>query len=84
MTLSDGMDGLDAEFADLQEYYPLINEPSFPTLVDGEAAIPAITPMIDGNPEVCGLTPELEIIHCYVGHGGNEQALNDIKEHAGL
>ena len=36
------------------------------------------------HPEMCALAPELEVISCYRGHGGYEQALEDIKSHAGL
>ena len=73
-----------AGFEDVEAYVPRINDPSFPVLADGERKFPEITPMGDGHPEICSLTPELQIISCYVGHGGHEQALQDVREHAGL
>jgi hypothetical protein len=36
------------------------------------------------HPEMCALSPDLEIISCYYGHGGYEDALQDIRDHAGL
>ena len=37
------------------------------------------------KPELCALTPELEIIGCYTGHGvAIDEALQAIREHAGL
>ena len=35
-------------------------------------------------PEMCAIAPNLEIIKCYSGHGGYDEALNDIRIHAGL
>jgi hypothetical protein len=36
------------------------------------------------NPEMCALTPEMEIIGCAWGHGKIEGMLDDIRAHAGL
>jgi hypothetical protein len=36
------------------------------------------------HPEMCGISPELEILECDSGHGGYEGILDTIREHAGL
>ena len=82
--LSQGASGQPAGIEDVQAYVPRINDPLFPVLADGESQLPAISPMNEGHPEVCALSPEFEIISCYVGHGGHEQALADIRAHADL
>ena len=73
-----------AGFEDVEAYYPRINEPSFPVFADGDHQLPAISPMDNRIPEVCSLSPEMEIISCYAEHGGHQQALLDIKAHAGI
>ena len=52
---------------------------------DGEGLIADATPLTEtAHPEMCAITPEMEIISCYDGHGGHEAALDDIRAHAGL
>ena len=76
--------------ADCASYYDTISgrcacEPTFPIFADGTGLISGATPMNQQtHPQMCGLTPSLEIISCYSGHGGYEDALADIKTHAGL
>ena len=36
------------------------------------------------RPELCALAPDLTILDCYTGHGTHEQALEDIRIHAGI
>ena len=36
------------------------------------------------HPQMCAFTPEMEILSCYGGHGGYEEALDAIRDHAGL
>ena len=57
----------------------------FPVFADGSRNYANATPMTQQrHPEMCAVTPDLEIISCYSGHGGYENALADIKAHAGL
>lgn len=70
---------------DAISYHERIGAPSFPIFADGTGKLAGATPMTQQvHPEMCALTPELEIISCYNGHGGYEQALDDITVHAGL
>ena len=36
------------------------------------------------HPQMCALSDELEILGCYTGHGAYEDALDEIRDHAGL
>ena len=70
---------------DAISYHERIGEPSFPIFADGTGLLAGATPLTqEYHPEMCAMTPELEFISCYQGHGGYERALDDIKEHAGL
>ena len=45
----------------------------------------AATPMsLETFPEMCALGPDMDIISCYAGHGHQDEALNDIRRHAGI
>ncbi|MAA80306.1 MAG: hypothetical protein CL916_13715 [Deltaproteobacteria bacterium] len=83
--LYEGSGGNPAVAEDVIAYHERIGEPTFPVLADGSGLLAGSTPMTqEHHPEMCALTPEFEIISCYKGHGGYEQALADIKAHAGL
>ena len=82
--LYEGASGNPAITEDVIAYNERIGNPSFPILADGSNAIAGATPMTqEVHPEMCGFTPEMEIISCHRGHGGYELALQDIVEHAG-
>ena len=84
-SLYEGASGNPATADDCASYVDRIGNPSFPVFADGSSQIAGATPMTQTvHPEMCGLTPELEIISCYYGHGGHQNALADIKTHAGL
>ena len=62
-------------------YWEAIGDERIPVLADhGQRVIPA-TPY-DGSalPGKCVLTPEMEILYCWTGHG-NEQGFDAIVEH---
>ncbi len=83
--LYEGAGGQPAVEEDVESYSERIGSPEFPVMADGNGGIAGATPMTQfTHPEMCGLTPELEIISCYSGHGGYENALSDIRDHAGL
>jgi hypothetical protein len=83
--LYEGNSGNPAVKEDCEAYAETIGSPSFPVFADGSYAITAATPMTNiTHPEMCALTPEMEIISCYSGHGSYENALDDIRAHAGL
>ena len=83
--LYEGASGNPAVVEDVINYAETIGSPSFPVLADGNGSISDATPMTQfTHPQMCALTPELEIISCYSGHGGYEDALSDIRDHAGL
>lgn len=83
--LYEGASGNPAVVEDVINYAETIGSPSFPVLADGNGSISDATPMTQfTHPEMCALTPELEIISCYSGHGGYDDALSDIRDHAGL
>ena len=83
--LYEGASGNPATVDDAMSYAETIGSPNFPVFADGEGKIAETTPMTQfTHPEMCAFTPELEIISCYSGHGGSDDALTDIREHAGL
>ena len=83
--LYEGSSGNPAGVEDVMAYHEVIGSPSFPIFADGTGKISGATPMTQlSHPEMCAFSPEFEIISCYAGHGGYEEALNDIKAHAGL
>ena len=82
--LSQDSNGNTADVEDVVSYHTMMNEPSFPVLADGARQLAVITPMGEGQPEMCALSPQMEIIRCYFESGGHEQALLDIRAHAGI
>ena len=78
--LSEGASGNPAMAQDAIAYAERIGSPDFPVLAGGDGAIVDATPLTqDAHPEVCAVTPELEIIECFVGHGGSDDALDVIR-----
>ena len=85
LVLYEGASGNPAVPQDSVAYADKIDYPDFPIFADGNHLVADATPLTNEvHPEMCALTPELEIIKCYSGHGGYEDALQDIREHAGL
>ena len=83
--LSEGASGNPAVAQDVIAYAERIGSPDFPVLAGGDGGIVDSTPMTqDAHPEICVFTPELEIIECFVGHGGTEDAFDVIRSHAGI
>lgn len=81
--LSEGASGNPAMAEDAIAYAERIGSPNFPVLAGGDGAIVDATPLTqDAHPEVCAMTPELEVIDCFVGHGGSDDALDVIRSHA--
>lgn len=81
--LYQGASGNPAVAEDVAAYANTIGNPLFPVLADGIGAIAGATPMnLQTHPQMCALSPEFEIISCYSGHGGYEDALTDIVEHS--
>ena len=81
----EGGGGDPATASDCEAYAETIGSPSFPVFADGTFQIAGVTPMTQNtHPEMCALSPDLEVISCYSGHGGYFNALDDIKSHAGL
>ena len=71
--------------ADVAEYASYIGNPDFPIFADGDGILRDATPMTQTtHPEMCALTPDLTIIECSFGHGGQHKMLDAIREHAGL
>ena len=82
--LSEGASGDPAVAEDGIAYAERIGHPNFPVLAGGDGVIVEATPMTqEVHPELCALTPELEIIECFTGHSGSDAALDAIK-HAGI
>ena len=83
--LSEGASGNPAMAEDAIAYAERIGSPNFPVLAGGDGAIVDATPLTqNAHPEVCALTPELEVIDCFVGHGGSDDALDVIRSHADI
>lgn len=62
-------------------YWEEIGDPRIPVLADFDQRVIPATPY-DGSalPGKCALTPEMEILTCWMGHG-NEDGLEAIVEH---
>ena len=83
--LYQGASGYPATGNDCESYAETIGDPDFPVMADGEGLISGATPMTqERHPELCALAPDMTIISCYHGHNGYNDALDDIKEHAGI
>ena len=85
LVLYESYTGYPAEPEDGVAFAEQIGSPSFPVFTDGKDMVVGATPLtINPKREVCALSPELEIIGCFTGYDGYENALNTIKDHAGL
>lgn len=83
--LYEGGSGDPAVKEDAEAYAEYIGDPRFPVFADGEGRFERTTPLDpSSHPQICALTDELVILGCYNGHGTYEDALDDIREHAGL
>lgn len=66
-----------------ETYAEELGNPQIPVLADPDKAILTSTPWADSSlPGKCILTPEMEILECYTGHG-NEAAFDVVLEHLG-
>ncbi|MAA80645.1 MAG: hypothetical protein CL916_15420, partial [Deltaproteobacteria bacterium] len=85
LVLYENASGYPATPEDGLAYAQSIANPDFPVFVDGEDMVVGATPLTNNSrPEMCVLSPDLEIVGCYTGYDGHENALNEIKTHAGL
>ena len=83
--LYEGGSGMPATVNDCASWADAIGDPNFPILADNTEKIAGATPLTQmTHPEMCALSPELEIISCYSGHGSHQNCFNDIRAHAGL
>lgn len=83
--LYEGGSGAPADEDDAAAYAEVIGDPKFPIFADGEGKFADTLPLDPTmHPQVCALTDAFEILSCYVGHGTYEDALDDIRDHAGL
>ena len=81
----EGTGGNPANSADSQAFAADLGITEFPVMADGRFGLANVTPMTQQtHPEMCALAPDLTILSCYSGHGGYENALDDIRAHAGL
>jgi hypothetical protein len=81
----EGTGGNPANSADCEAYASDLGITEFPVLADGRQGLAGITPMTQQtHPEMCALAPDMTILGCYSGHGGYSNALDDIRDHAGL
>ena len=84
LVLYENASGYPASPEDGVAYAEAINSPTFPVFADGNDLVVNATPLTNNaRPEMCALSPELEIIGCFTGYDGHENALNAIKTHAG-
>ncbi len=81
----EGGSGAPADADDCEDYADYIGNPKFPVFADGNGKIAAHTPIDQTmNPQMCALSDEFEILGCLEGHGAYEEALDEIRNHAGL
>ena len=66
-------------------YDLLLRITKFPVLADGDLTIANSTPLTQmTHPELCALTPEMEIIKCTSGHKSHKNLFFAITDHAGI
>ena len=66
-------------------YAEVIDNPGFAVFADGDRVVVEATPLTSNSrPEMCAHFPDIEIIGCFSGFDGYENALNEIKSHTGL
>ena len=66
---------------DALTYWEVVDDENIPVLADHEQLVIPSTPY-EGTalPGKCVLTPQMEILYCFTGHG-NEQGFDAIVEH---
>ncbi len=76
--------GAEPDGEDSVAYWEQLGSPeTMPVVADTQMASPEVTPWTGTNlPGKCVLSPDMEMIHCYSGHG-NEEAFEAVLEHAG-
>ena len=85
LVLYESPSGYPAVPEDSISYADRIGNPNFPVFADGEKIVVNATPLTNySRPEMCILSPEMEIVECYSGYDGYENALEGLKIHAGL
>jgi len=83
--LYEGGAGGPATTEDCAAYAENIGDPDFPVFADGDKQISEHTPMTqERHPEMCALAPDMTIITCFAGHESYGDALQAIRDHAGL
>jgi len=83
VVLSENNFGLATDGDNALSYWQSLGSPGdLPVLADPQTALTSSTPW-SGNtiPGKCVLSPAMEILHCYAGHG-NEEAFDAVLEHA--
>jgi hypothetical protein len=80
-----GGTGKPANENDCKAYADEIGMTKFPVMADGSKTIAGNTPMTEEfHPEMCALTPDMEIIACSYGHKAYKQMFLAITNHAGI
>lgn len=83
--LYEGASGRPATVDDVVAYHERIGSPEFPIFADENYTLADASPLTQlVHPEMCAVTPEFEFISCHSGHGGHQDALDAIREHAGI
>jgi hypothetical protein len=85
LALNESSSGGPASVNDASAYATTIDAQESPVFADGGGALIGATPFTGNTrPELCALTPDMEILACTTGHGAYQGLLNQIKTHAGL
>jgi hypothetical protein len=75
--------GMPPDGAVAESYASELGYPQIPVVADPSKEILVSTPWADSSlPGKCILTPEMEILECYTGHG-NETAFDVVLDHFG-
>jgi hypothetical protein len=82
--LLGGTNGGEARPEDSEWYASQLGDPPFPVFVDiGDETLADATPLSGiAYPELCVLSPAMEILACYSGHDRIDMGLDDIQNHA--
>ncbi len=77
--------GEDATAEDCEAFADHIGA-EFPVFADpGGVTISAATPMTTStHPELCVITPDMELLQCFNGHRNIEPSLAQVRAHAGI
>ena len=79
------MSGEPVTAEDVEYYADYIGNPRFPIFADaGGETLSAATPMTaEQYPELCIISPDMELIDCVAGHEQLDHSFSVIREHAG-